>query len=89
MGRELTGTLEVEDVINDPSLAEGLTKECSACYPLTPYHQERENCTVCGGSGEEPLAIAQIAKEIAEAKAQHRKNGTPHHSRRNEGDPMF
>lgn len=69
MGK-LVDLLKIEDVIRNPALAQGLTKDCSGCDPYTPYHQQRESCTVCGGTGQEPLAIAVIAQEIAEAKAE-------------------
>jgi hypothetical protein len=58
------GTLDFAKVLKDPSLVEGLTKACEACDPWTPHHQERESCTTCLGTGEEPLSFHQIALEI-------------------------
>lgn len=70
MGRRFSGSLAIDDIMRDPSLVEDLVRECDECDPTAPRHQQRENCTACGGTGEVPFAIVQIAKELIEARSQ-------------------
>jgi len=44
------------------------TKECSNCDPDVPGHEEKPSCTVCKGTGREPLSFAAAYAEICESK---------------------
>lgn len=50
----------------DLTLVEKATKECFACDLDNPKAVPRHGCKSCGGTGHEPIAAADIARELLE-----------------------
>lgn len=44
------------------------TKVCSSCDPDVPGHQNRPSCTVCRGTGREPLSFMSTLLELSESR---------------------
>lgn len=65
----------IEEIENAPELAESLSKECFACDIDNPLCVPRATCETCGGTGRQPFAVAEIAKELKESKRTPRTNG--------------
>lgn len=55
-----------DEIEADLTLVEKATKECFVCDPDNPRALPRHSCTRCGGTGQEPIAAAEIAKELME-----------------------
>lgn len=59
----------IDEIEADASLVAGATKECFNCDPDNPHGVTTAKCIVCGGTGRQVLAAAQIAEELGAAKA--------------------
>jgi hypothetical protein len=60
----LARAYKLQEIEDNPSLIEGVTKECSGCDPDSPRCVPREKCTVCKGTGREGLALVEILQEL-------------------------
>lgn len=66
----LARAFKIEEIENDPSLVDGATKDCFDCDLDNPLRVDRATCKTCEGTGQEPLAIAEIVKELKASKRQ-------------------
>lgn len=62
----LARAFRFDEIEADLTLVEHATKECFLCDPDNPRCVPRQTCERCGGTGQEPLAAAAIAKELIE-----------------------
>lgn len=80
---------KIKNLDEDKLAARGTpTKLCSGCDPDVPGHQERRTCTVCKGSGREPLSFMGTLLELTASRkeaASDKKNG----SRRQDDSDLF
>jgi len=64
----LARAIKITDIEEDETLVEKATKECSGCDPDNPKAVKRENCKICKGTGRQPLAALEIARELRASK---------------------
>lgn len=64
----LAHAIKIEDIEADETLVAEATKDCFACDLDNPRRVKRETCSVCKGTGREPLAALEISRELRESK---------------------
>lgn len=64
----LARVFRIDEIEEDPSLVEGATKVCFDCDEDNPKAVDRATCETCGGTGQQALAAAEIAKELKASK---------------------
>lgn len=62
--------LDFTEVEADPSMLDGMTKDCPGCDIDNPRAVRREECQVCAGTGQVGLAAGEIAKELKASKSE-------------------
>jgi hypothetical protein len=67
---QISDALDFTEVEADPSMLDGVTKDCPACDDDNPRAVNRAECQTCNGTGRIGLAAGEIAKELKASKSE-------------------